>query len=189
MALPTVTDCKTYLRIQTTGDDTMLTAALAQATADVQQFVGPIASAEVVMTDEAEALGKRVITLFCSVRPLAIASVVIEDADGTEVDADTYRVDGVTGVIRAVKGHWFDNGPYTITADAGWAEHPQYDDLIEPVLSSAILDLVAERYQHRNPLSVGESDTGVSRSYADRSMPLRVRRALLNLRPVGFGAP
>lgn len=185
MALPTVQNCKDYLRIEHTAEDTMLAGWLAQAIAAVEAYIGrPIAILTRTFTIDESALAphKIVVPLF----PIAsddssagTSDLTLEDADATAlVEGTDYRLDTRTGVITAI-GSCFANYPYTIVADVGLAALPEYATHVEPAVSAAILDVVADRYQRRNPAASQESTGGgVSSSFAQVGLPDRVREAL-----------
>ncbi len=91
-------------------------------------------------------------------------------------------------MIRADAGVSFDNGPYSITATVGYSAASDYATRIEPVISAAIIDMVAELFKHRNPgveyLSSGGS---VAETYSRTDIPRRTRLDLDTIRPVALG--
>lgn len=184
MALPTLAELKAYLRRSTTDEDTLLESLLASATANLEAYLDiPITAREIVAVDEAGE-GKAVYSLVFPYYPIdEDGTVTIEDADGVEVDATAYRVDYRTGMIRRTRGNIFANGPYTITATAGWSVHPQYADLMEPVFRQAILDLAGELYAQRNAGATTEAvGSGIMSVYGLRMMPPRTERMLQSYR-------
>ena len=184
MAMPTLNDLKSYCRIQTAAEDTMLTARLAQAQAMVEGVLGrPITAAE--RTD--------VVRLECAttrftlpVWPVDPATLVLTDSDGDAVDDATYTVQ-VNGLVEIVDSDAdvFEAGRYSATYDAGWSAHPDYENKYEPILASAILDLAADLYQRRNPNATQESGGGgISVSYSANGIPERVMLTLKAMRPM-----
>lgn len=189
MALPSVSDLKTYLRKEdTTAEDALLTQLLARAGAAVRRYLDrPIEAATktyVIQGDSARAW-PQFTKLIVPDTPLDPDSVEILDTDGNQVDPALYTVDGEVGVIRAVAGEAFRAFPYEVTADVGLAIADDYATVAEPLLGAAILDYAAELYQHRNPLATQESELGITTSYANDGLPMRVRVALSALRRAG----
>lgn len=185
MALPTYTDLKTLLRIQTTAEDTLLAALISRATYMVQAHIGrPIATvADHPMTDEATTLTAYglVTKLLVPVTPYDAASLTITDADGTALVVTTdYRVGSVwTGEIFAAAGAAFTNGPYTLTADVGLATASDYATRIEPVIGAAILDVAADLWARRNPAAQAEgAGGGVYTQWQSSGLPARVAAML-----------
>lgn len=192
MALVTTAEIKTYLRIEHTAEDTMLDSLLAWAKGLAQRVIGvPLAAGSARdFIDDGEmvrAYGQR-LALSVPKFPFTTAdpdAPVVVDADGDTVDAATYRLEPLSGRIIALDGYSFDNPPYTITAKVGLDAHPDYTEEIEPTLNLALLDLVADRYQRRNPAASSETDNGKSVSFAGELIPARVWGALVALRPGG----
>lgn len=191
MALPTIIDVKRYLRVQTTAEDTLLTALLASATQLVEAYLGrPILTvAARAMTDEGKTLtAYGVVTkLLVPVTPYDAATLAITDADGTALTLTTdYRVgDPWTGEVFAAVGTSFPNGPYTLTADVGLETASDYATRIEPVLFVCILDVVADLWHRRNPAASTESTGGgVSTTYTAEGIPARTAAMLAPFRVV-----
>ena len=182
MALIDLAALKRYLRVQTTLQDTLLTELLAQATALTEAFLNqPITAVErTVYVDVDATYGHRALVL-----PGVVAddpAPVVEDADGTAVEATEYRVDTRTGTLVGLSGYRFRSGPYAVTATIGLSAHPQYATLIEPVINSGIRDYAADLYQRRNPAAGFEAEgAGVSTTYnesANLSLPSRITATL-----------
>lgn len=177
MALPTVADLKSYLKIETNAENALLTALLARAQAMLEGWIDcPIAAESQTAVDRADALDEPVLSLIFPRRP--IASVSITDADGDTVDATTYTVYGASGMIYAKPLESFYNGPYTITAQCGLSLRADYAR-IEPLLTEMILDLAADLYQRRTPGASSEKagDTTISWD-ASRETVARVMKSL-----------
>jgi hypothetical protein len=191
MALPTVADLKAYCRIETTAEDALLTALLARAVFLWESLCGglPITARTFEYVDDPldgypgpAPDVRRADTLLLPTRPVAVTSV--EDLDGTVVDPSTYRVYPSRGRISAVAGEEFIRGPYTITYQAGLSLYPDYATAIEPVVSSAILDLAADLYWRRMAGATGESAAGESVTWdASREVVARVLPLLRRFRP------
>lgn len=184
MALPTTTDLKSYLRIQTSAEDTLLTLLLTNAQAMVEAHMGrPITAIARTFVDEAKTMtAYGVVTkLLVPVTPVDWSTLVVTDDDGTVlVEDEDYRVgDMWTGEIHAETGMSFSVRPYTIDAEVGLSVDPEYSTRIEPVLSLAILDIASDLWHRRNPNAATESTGGgVSATYVGTGIPQRVRDAL-----------
>lgn len=160
MALPTVADLKTWLRIETTREDLLLAALLARAQASLETMLdGPITAEVQTAVDRGAALDVPVTSLVFPRRPFTVTGIV--DMDGVTVDPTTYTVDGLSGLIYAKSGVEFAAAPYTITASVGLSLRADYAR-IEPVIGAAILDLAADLYQRRTPGAASESAAGTS---------------------------
>lgn len=181
MALPTASDLKAYLRIESTAEDTLLTALIARARAMLEQWIDtPLTAESQVAVDRAHALDGPVTSLVFPRRPMTTTSVT--DTDGETVPAADYWTDGKSGVIYAKDGVTFPYGPYTITATCGLSLRADYARL-EPLLSEAILDLAADLYQRRTPGAQTETAAGTTVVWdASRETVARVMKTLRVLR-------
>jgi uncharacterized phiE125 gp8 family phage protein len=187
MALPTVADCKNYLRIEHTAEDVMLAGWLAQAIAAVEAELGrPVQYLNKTWVLECEPSHVSATRLFVPQYPVATedssagtADLTLTDADGTVLVEDTdYRLDTRTGWITAIDS-CFTNYPYTIVADVGLEALPEYTARIEPAIAAAVLDVVADRYQRRNPAAQAEgAGGGVYTQQQQVGLPERVKDAL-----------
>lgn len=179
MALPTVADLKSYLRIETTAEDTLLTALIARAKAQLEVWVdAPITATNVTAVDRADVITPQVATsLIFPQRPIA-SSITVVDSEGTTVAAAEYTVNTASGVIYANEGYSFPYGPYTITASTGLSLRGDYAR-IEPILSQCIIDLAADLYQKRTPNASTETAAGTSISWdVSRDTAARVLKVL-----------
>ncbi len=184
MSLPTVSDCKSYLKIEHTAEDTLLGQLLARALMLSQRRVGcAFVAVAKTMIDRAQT------DVFYSAGPTSLivpstpfdpsAGLTITDADGTALTLDDLTIDGETGLIRYADGSAFENGPYTIAANVGLSTLPNYADEIEALVSSAIIDFVADLYQRRSPGARGESAAGGVRvDWTPDGIPCRVAEVL-----------
>lgn len=177
MALPTVSDLKSYLRIESTAEDALLAALLGRATAMLEMWVDtPITATSQTAVDRAEALDTPVRSLVFPRRPATITSVV--DSDGVTVNPATYWASSTSGVIYAKDEVTFPYGPYTITASVGLSLRADYARL-EPLLNEAILDLAADLYQRRTPGASHETAAGTAITWdASRETVARVMKTL-----------
>lgn len=191
MSLPTLQDAKDYLRIQTLAENVLVTALLARAQAMVETYLGVrITAVAETMTDHTERSERaysRVTTLQVPRYPFATTTPapVVVDAQGQTVDPATYTIEPRYGQIYGAPGVTFDNGPYAITATVGLSAHPDYATRLEPLVSAAILDLVADLYQRRNPAAVTEAEGGVSVTYQSGILPARTQQMLASCRMIG----
>jgi uncharacterized phiE125 gp8 family phage protein len=165
VALPTLSDCKSYLRIETTDEDSLVTQLLARAQASVERVLGyALTAVSRAYTNYSAVpcwLPTQQLPLPGPFKTSGPAPTVV-DRDGTTVDATTYDLDNRGCKIRGKSGVWFSNGPYTITADIGLSAHPDYATQLEAVVATAIVDLVAHLYQNRNASISSQIDEGGS---------------------------
>lgn len=163
MALPAANDLKTYLRILTTAEDTLLASLMTRAQAQVEGFLQrPIIAAAVTDTICLEEAGT---TLILPRWPVETDTVTLTDPDGDAV-ADTDYTVALNGVITAADDVTFALGEWTAAYTQGWSAHPRYDDLYEPLIGAAILDMAADLYERRNPaIAQDASGGGVSRTW------------------------
>jgi hypothetical protein len=188
MALPTVLQCKAYLRVQDTASDTLITDLLARARAKVRGALGRSDEIETrTFTDYAEtrrsyhtptALIIPSHLLPCvRVDDSSLSAPIVLDADGLALSDTVDYYSGLPwdALLKARPGISFGNGPYTVTVDAGLEAADDYAAVIEPALSGAIIDVVADLYQRRSPAATSESTGGgVSTSYdAKTGLPMR----------------
>ncbi len=179
MALPTVTDLKSYLRIESNAENTLLTALLARAQSQLEAWIDtPVTAMSQTAIDRADTISGTVCTsLIFPRRPIG-ASPTIVDSEGTTVDSAEYWVHENAGMIYAKDGYSFPYGPYTITATCGLSLRGDYAR-IEPVLSQCILDLAADLYQKRTPNASSESAAGTSIGWdVSRDTAARVMKVL-----------
>lgn len=188
MTLPTLADAKNHLRIQTTAEDAVVADLLLDAQAAVETYLGVrITAATDTMIDRPDrnmrAYG-RVQQLLAARYPFATSSPapVITDSTGATVDPATYTLDGRAGLIIANPGVVFANGPYTIVASVGVSAHPEYATRLERNMRRAILDIVSDLYQRRNPGARMESEGGVSVQYGAEIIPPRTLAYLASCR-------
>lgn len=192
MSLPVRADLTAYLRIEAeeaAAESALLDALLVRAQAMLEAWLGRPILARTFEddTDEARPDDRPVTRLLANAYPLDAGSLTVTDADGTDVDATTYRVKALTGEIIGLAGVTFPNPPYTLAYDAGLELHPLYDDQIEPLVSAAILDIASDLYHARNPRAAGESaGGGASTTYANQALPERVQVALQPYRRLDF---
>ena len=179
MALPTVSNLKDYLRIETTAEDTLLQALLDRAKAQLEVWIDtPITAASVTAVDRADVISGQVATsLIFPQRPIA-SSITVVDSEGTTVAAAEYTVNTASGVIYANDGYSFPYGPYTITTNCGLSLRGDYAR-IEPILSQCIIDLAADLYQKRTPNASRESAAGTAIDWdVSRDTAARVLKVL-----------
>lgn len=183
MALPTLQNLKDFLRIETTDEDTALTAMLAQVTGLIEQYLGrPIVKREVTVTDRARPC-TGVVKLLGFVCPIdSAATITVKDRDDVTVAATAYTVDYDTAVFYAEPGDSFGNPPYTLTFTAGLSARADYGAVVEPAISSAILDLAAERWRRRVPGVTQASSAGDSESYGSDAIPARIKLVIDSFR-------
>ena len=181
MALPTTTDLKTYLRIETNAEDGLLTAIMGRAKAMLELWIDtPITATTTTAIDRADALDMPVTSLVFPNRPASVTLVV--DSDGETVDASTYWTAVSSGMVYANEGVTFEYGPYTLTATVGLSLRNDYGRL-EPAIGEAILDLAADLYQRRTPGAASETAAGTTVTWdASRETVARVMKTIRSLR-------
>jgi uncharacterized phiE125 gp8 family phage protein len=188
MALATVANVKDYLKIEHEVEDTMLGEMLAQAIALVSAYCGrPLLKVEQEFVDEADSCrmaGYGVARLLFPVTPVDPETVEVVDGEGATVDDTTYRVKGGTGEVIGVDGARFATPPYTLTGEVGLEAFADYATRVEPVINRAILDTVADWYQHRNPLAGAEGSGGgvYTQWIQSLALPARVELAIRSFR-------
>jgi len=185
MGLPSIDDAKAYCRVQTTAEDAVFTSFLTRAKAKLEARLGyPLVATEREDFDFSRVSCWQSVTEIRLKGPFDEESLVVEDFNGDEVDADTYYyADPRNWRIVARDGYCFDVGPYTLTADVGLDAHPDYAR-IEELATTAILELVAHWHINRNPAMASETDEGggsislVADADAGRGLPPRILECL-----------
>jgi uncharacterized phiE125 gp8 family phage protein len=190
--LPDLEDIKTYLRLETDIEDDLVDQLNLTAQALVEQHLKvPLGSDSRTFYARWPLEGRRkeVMTrLTIPVVPCA-SSATITDIDGEEVDSDTYTIDSRTGYVETVRWSYFDNGPYDITVNVGWEQHPDYNTRIDPLLRQAVLDLASDLYSRRNPGAIYEQSGGqVSITYTEADIPNRTKTLLTALQSISSPA-
>lgn len=181
MPLPTVDDCKKYLRIEHADEDQIVSQLLARAKASIEAAIGyPFTAAELTYVDYANKYAGRMIQL---PGPFAITPTppVVTDGGGSVVAATGYLLDGPGGKIHAKNGT-LGTWPSTVVATVGLSAHPDYASRLEAVAAVAIVELVAHYYQNRNPAVQSQGDEGGgSVSLTDAAIPERIVQDLMVL--------
>lgn len=180
MALPTLPELKSYLRIETSEEDALCTLLLARATAMLESWLDvPLTARSRTVVDRAEGQRPPRALVFPG-RP--IASVTIVAANGNVVDPAQYVVDASSGVIYGTNGYVFADGPYQVTAFCGLSLRSDYAQLL-PLLTQMIIDLAADLYQRRTPGAANESGAATAITWdASRETVARVMKSLRALR-------
>ena len=179
MALPTVADLKAYLRIESNAENTLLTALLARAQAQLEVWTDvPVTAVNTTAVDRADTLSPQpCISLIFPKRPIGTTATIV-DSEGTTLTAAEYTINQASGVIYANAGYSFPYGPYTITTSCGLSLRGDYAQ-IEPVLSQCIIDLAADLYQKRTPNAANETAAGTSITWdVSRDTAARVLKVL-----------
>ncbi len=182
MALPTVTNLKDYLRIESNAENTLLTALLARAQGQLELWIDcPITAVSQTYIDRCETLADRPVTsIVFPRRPIAVTGIV--DVEGVTVPTADYWVDGQNGIIYSADGCSFSNPRYTVTANVGLSLS-QFYTAWEPVISQAILDLAADLYQKRTPNASSETSAATTISWdVSRDTAARVLKVIRGLK-------
>jgi uncharacterized phiE125 gp8 family phage protein len=174
MALPTLTDLKTYLRIESSVEDALLTTLLTRARAQLEAWIDcPIA---LTTLTHVERIDDAWVSIVLPRR--YVSSVSIVDSDGVTMPSTDYWVDSSAGIIWAELGVVFTSPRYTITAQYGLVNAQMYSTW-EPMLNQCIIDLAADLYQRRTPYASSESAAGTSISWdVSREVSSRVIKDL-----------
>ena len=179
MALPTVNDLKSYLRIESNAENTLLQALLDRAKAQLEIWTDvPITAVSTTAIDRADVIdGQTCVSLIFPQRPINTTATIV-DSEGTALASDEYTINTASGVIYANAGYSFPYGPYTITTTCGLSLRGDYAR-IEPILSQCIIDLAADLYQKRTPNASSESAAGTAISWdVSRDTAARVLKVL-----------
>lgn len=163
MALPTATDAKLYLRIETTAEDTLVAALLTRAQALIEQELGyPLTAAARTHVDyeERDNYGQRPRLALPGPFKTSSPTPLVSDKNENPVDSSDYIADARGMRLLAAEGVVFCARPYTIVATVGLSAHPDYSAKLEAVVSDAIIALVAHLYLNRNPAASSENDEG-----------------------------
>lgn len=185
MALPTMTEVKNYLRVQTNAEDSVITDLLASAKAWAETLVGrPITSASRAMTGLTgirDSYNRSV--LYLPVWPAVSAGLTVVDANGDTVPGADYTLDVDAGKLISATGKYFGTPPYTVTATSGLSSGSTYSAVVEPILRSIIIALAAILYKRRNPAAVSDSSgAGASVSYGNDAIPPHVMSLVSQIR-------
>lgn len=196
-------DCTRYLRLDSTAENDLVADLLARAWALLPSLVNrPIAATPMtVVIDDPRASawdvpglaveGRPLRALRFPATPLDPTTVTITDREGLAWASTAFRVRADIGLLTAVvPDQAFDRFPYTIAATAGLATRDDYLSAVAPVLAMAVIDLVSDWYQRRNPeATVEAAGGGISTAYNPRAsrgskalpaggVPIRVREVL-----------
>ena len=179
MALPTVNDLNSYLRIESNAENALLQALLDRAKAQLEIWTDvPVTAVSTTAVDRADVIdGQTCMSLIFPQRPIGTTATIV-DSEGTTLTAAEYTINTASGVIYANSGYSFPFGPYTITTLCGLSLRGDYAR-IEPILSQCIIDLAADLYQKRTPNASSESAAGTSISWdVSRDTAARVLKVL-----------
>lgn len=188
MALPTVSELKAYLRIESNAENALLQALLDRAKAQLEVWIDtPITAVSTTAVDRADTISGQVCTsLIFPQRPINTTATII-DSDGTTVASTDYTINTASGVIYANEGYSFPYGPYTVTTTCGLSLRGDYAR-IEPILTQCIIDLAADLYQKRTPNASRESAAGTAIDWdVSRETAARVLKVLRSFKLVVAG--
>lgn len=188
MALPTVSELKAYLRIESNAENALLQALLDRAKAQLEVWIDtPITAVSTTAVDRADTISGQVCTsLIFPQRPINTTATIV-DSEGTTVASTDYTINTASGVIYANEGYSFPYGPYTITTTCGLSLRGDYAR-IEPILAQCIIDLAADLYQKRTPNASRESAAGTAIDWdVSRETAARVLKVLRSFKLVVAG--
>lgn len=205
--LVTPADITTYYRIQTTAEvvNGLIAELIAEAQGEIEGNSGKCLTIKAVTWfDDATTLrmGEGVSNLILKYVPVDPASLVVKNYIGVTINPATYTVRLDKGLIAGLPangpgaffaGPWslFNEGPYTISANAGWGTSPDYATIWLPLIRRAIIDYVGYLFQQRDVGASALKAAGTTVTYALdplTGLPDRVARAIRKLRgPVVTG--
>lgn len=184
MALATAQECKDYLRVQTTAEDTLFTSMRARAIAAIEQELGyPLTSVAHTHVDycDRDNFGQDPVLALPGPFKLTSPAPVVTDVDGSTFDSAGYTLDARGMKIRAKIGYSFNRRPYTIVATVGLSEHPDYATRLEAIANQAIVDMVAHLYQNRSLGVNNEADEGGgSRTFSSIGSPALIPKRVMD---------
>jgi hypothetical protein len=189
MALPDDQELKAYLRVTTDVEDDLIEGINLAAQAWLAAYYNtPLESETRTFDSRYPRKGKRgelSTQLVVPVIPCDTAAT-ITDIDGNEVDSDTYTVNARSGLIDTVRYEVFDNPPYDIELAVGWANHPDFDTRVDPILRQAAFWAASTYYRNRNVAAIYEQSGGqVSITYTEEEIPKLLRALLTSLKYKG----
>ena len=205
--LVTPADIAAYYRIQTTAEvvNGLIAELIAEAQGEIEANSGKsLTIRAVTWYDDATTLriGEGVSNLILKYLPVDPASIVVKNYIGVTINPATYTVRLDKGLITGIPangpgaffaGPWslFNEGPYTISANAGWGTSPNYATTWLPVIRRAIIDYVGYLFQQRDIGASTLKAAGTTVTYVIdpiTGLPDRVARAIRKLRgPVVTG--
>lgn len=205
--LVTPADITAYYRIQTTAEvvNGLIAELISEAEGEIEGNSGKCLTIKpVTWYDDATTLriGEGVSNLILKYVPVDPASIVVKNYMGVTIDPSTYTVRLDKGLIVGLPangpgaffaGPWslFNQGPYTIAANAGWGTSPDYATIWLPLIRRAVIDYVGYLFQQRDIGASALKAAGTSVTYAIdpiTGVPDRVARAIRKLRgPVVTG--
>jgi hypothetical protein len=196
VTLVSVQQCMDYCRVQSDAEEALFTTWRLGAIGTIQTFLRRPIVAEQRTFRLYQGPTCHTGALILPIYPVSpevedsdgyttIAAAVVTDADDEIIPDTDYHLEERIAVFTAVTGVSFATFPYTVVAYVGLSAHPDYATIIEPIINTAILDLVADKWAHRNPNATNENEGGgVSTSYDQVGIPKRVRDELDHWRMV-----
>jgi uncharacterized phiE125 gp8 family phage protein len=148
-------DAKRYLRLQTDEENVLLQSLINSAISAVEAWIGrPIEARSMLFYDEPHEPTRR---LAIPVTPVGTVTS-ITDEDGKSYDPATFRLNPNTGLLTGTD--LLLAGSYEIEAVVGLSISPAYALGASAVISQAVLDVVTDLYQRRNPAAAREAEGG-----------------------------
>lgn len=169
MSLPSRDEVKARLRIENDVENDDIDLMIASATSFIEEYTGrPIYSTErtwVLEFPGPDWARQSTNRIFLPLYPMLEEDssgplTTITDADGVDVDVANFRVNAQKGMITAINGTRFGTWPYTVTATVGLEFMDDFATRVEPNLSQALMDLIADWYQRRSPGAFTEGAGG-----------------------------
>lgn len=171
MAAVTVDEAKAYLRVQTADEDAVIAGLLASGQAAIDGWLGrPVYSATRSMSLGPSSANPEFMprVLFASMYPVG-SITSFTDSEGEAVDQTQLRVDLRLGTFSYKSGQRWGRSPYTLEATVGLDLYEEFATHIEPAMRHALLDVVSDLYQRRNPAAMSEREGGgIAVQYSDQ---------------------
>lgn len=196
----TPTDVTRYYRIETQAEvvNGLLAELIAEAQGEIEASCGKaLVTESVLWYDNAQTLrmGESVTNLILKYVPIDPATLVVKDVLGNVIPAAGYILRQDLGLICALPfssgaflagpSTTFDNGPYTMTATAGFGTATNYATRWLPMIRRTVLDYVGYLFQQRDVGASSLKAAGTSVTYVLdplTGLPDRCARAIRKLR-------
>jgi hypothetical protein len=163
MPLPDIDLCKAYLRVETGKEDLLIGEEIREAIAFIESYIG-----RAILDPN----GTRVFGPVRTAFPVIAGFRVSDGAPNVNMYSEGSDELGRETNVPL---------PSSVTGPPPMSTLPDYATRWEPLLSRAILDMVAEFHSHRDPMVTNESSgggTSVARGRLVHGLPPRVRAML-----------
>ena len=155
---------KAHLKIDGDAEDSLLEGFILEAKADAQHYLERRFEAKDVT--ERKSVTARDTSVRLTNIPID-GPVTCTGPDGSAVTG--FDVDEESGIVTFGRQNVYTldiagwpPGAYTFAYNGGMSNDPDYEDIIEPIVSGIVRDLATHRYLNRNTAAVSEKDGDVS---------------------------